>query len=149
MKKMAFVKLICTSPVAGGESVTTTSVKAIVGRGIEGDRYCEQNTDPARQLTLIESEVIDQFNQETRSELPYAMFRRNLVTEGIQLNSLVGKTFYVGEVKLCGRELCEPCLYLQETLKINDLVKHLIHKGGLCCEILTSGTIQSGDKLSI
>ena len=146
---MASVKSICTSPVAGGEPVSVNSVQTISGQGIKGDRYCGQDTDPARQLTLIESEVIDQFNQETGSEFHHAMFRRNLVTEGIQLNNLVGKTFYIGEVKLCGKELCEPCLYLQETLKIVDLVKRLTHKGGLCCEILTSGTIRQGDNLSI
>ena len=146
---MASVKLICTSPVAGGETVAVDVATTITGQGIEGDRYCEQNTDPSRQLTLIESEVIDQFNQETGSELPYAMFRRNLVTEGVQLNDLVGETFYVGEVKLRGHELCEPCFYLQERLKVADLVKLLTHKGGLCCEILTSGTIRSGDNLRI
>jgi MOSC domain-containing protein YiiM len=146
---MASVKLICTSRVAGGETVSADSVIAIAGQGIQGDRYCTLDTEPSRQITLIECEVINQFNQETGSELPYAMFRRNLVTEGVQLNNLVGKTFYVGEVKLCGKELCEPCLYLQETLKVVDLVKRLTHKGGLYCEILTSGTIRSGDKLRI
>ena len=146
---MASLKLICTSPIAGGETVAVDVATTITGQGIEGDRYCGQGTDPARQLTLIESEVIDQFNQETGSELPYAMFRRNLVTEGVQLNDLVGETFYVGEVKLRGHELCEPCRYLQEKLKVADLVKRLTHKGGLCCEILTSGTIRSGDKFSI
>ena len=146
---MAVVKLICTSPVAGGESVSVEAVKAISGRGIEGDRYYGQDTHPARQLTLIECEVIDQFNNETGSEFPHTVFRRNLITEGVKLNNLVGKTFYVGEVKLCGKELCEPCLYLQEKLKVSDLVKRLTHKGGLCCEILTSGTIRAGDKLSI
>ena len=146
---MASVKLICTSPVAGGEPVYIDLVQAISGQGIKGDRYCGKDTDPARQLTLIESEVIDQFNQETGSEILYTAFRRNLVTEGVQLNNLVGKIFYVGEVKLCGKELCEPCLYLQEKLKVADLVKRLTHKGGLCCEILTSGTIRSGDNLRI
>ena len=71
------------------------------------------------------------------------------MTEGVQLNNLVGKTFYVGEVQLSGKELCEPCRYLQEKLKVADLVKRLTHKGGLCCEILTSGTIRPGDNLSL
>ena len=77
------------------------------------------------------------------------MFRRNLVTEGVQLNNLVGETFYVGEIRLRGHELCEPCRYLQDRLKVTDLVKRLTHKGGLCCEVLTGGTIRSGDKFRI
>ena len=146
---MASVKLICTSPVAGGETIAIDAVTAIAGRGIEGDRYCALDTEPSQQITLIECEVIDQFNRETGSELSYEMFRRNLVTEGVQLNDLVGEAFYVGEVRLRGHDLCEPCLYLQERLKAADLVKRLVHKGGLYCEILTSGTIRSGDNLHI
>ena len=146
---MTSVKLICTSPVAGGETIAIDAVTTIAGRGIEGDRYCALDTEPSQQITLIECEVIDQFNRETGSELSYEMFRRNLVTEGAQLNNLVGETFYVGEVRLRGHELCEPCRYLQERLKVADLVKRLAHNGGLCCEILTSGTIRSGDILSI
>ena len=121
---MASVKLICTSLVAGGASVSVDSVQAIPGQGIKGDRYCGQDTDPARQLTLVESEVIDQFNQETASEFSYEMFRRNLVTEGVQLNNLVGETFYVGEVWFRGHELCEPCRYLQDRLKVTDPVSY-------------------------
>jgi len=146
---MASVKLICTSPVAGGETIAIDAVTTIAGRGIEGDRYCALDTEPSQQITLIECEVIDQFNQETESEFSYEMFRRNLVTEGVQLNNLVGETFYAGEVRLRGHELCEPCRYLQERLKVTGLVKRLTHKGGLCCEILTSGTIRSGDNLRI
>ena len=146
---MASVKFICTSPVAGGETVAVDAVTAIAGQGIEGDRYCGLDTEPSQQITLIESEVIDQFNRETGSEFLYAMFRRNVVTEGVQLNNLAGETFNVGEVRLRGHELCEPCLYLQDKLKVADLVKRLTHKGGLCCEILTTGTIRSGDNLSI
>jgi len=146
---MASVKLICISPVAGGETIAIDAVTTIAGRGIEGDRYCALDTEPSRQITLIECEVIDQFNQETGSKFSYEMFRRNLVTEGVHLNNLVGETFYVGEVWLRGHELCEPCRYLQERLKTTDLVKRLTHKGGLCCEILTSGTIRSGDNLRI
>ena len=146
---MASVKLICASPVSGGETIAIDAVTTIAGRGIEGDRYCALDTEPPQQITLIECEVIDQFNQETESEFSYEMFRRNLVTEGVQLNNLAGETFYVGEVRLRGHGLCEPCRYLQERLKVTDLVKHLTHKGGLCCEILTSGTIRSGDNLHI
>ena len=146
---MASVKLICISPVAGGETIAIDAVTTIAGRGIEGDRYCALDTEPSRQITLIECEVIDQFNQETASELSYEMFRRNLVTEGVQLNNLVGETFYVGEAWFRGHELCEPCRYLQDKLKVTDLVKRLTHKGGLCCEVLTGGTIRSGDNLRI
>jgi MOSC domain-containing protein YiiM len=94
---------------------------------------------------LIESEVIDALNSELAKPLPVTAFRRNLVTEGVSLNSLVGVTFAIGEAQVQGIELCEPCAYLQDLLDVPDLVKRLTHKGGLRCEILEGGLIVCGN----
>ena len=74
-------------------------------------------------------------------------FRRNIITEGVRLNELVGKEFSVGEVKLKGHDLCRPCKYLQETLEQKNLTRELLRKAGLRCEILTSGKISVGDEI--
>ena len=74
-------------------------------------------------------------------------FRRNVVTEGIKLNKLVGKEFYVGKVKLKAHDLCRPCKYLQNLLNQKNFVVELLNKGGLRCEILLSGVIYNGDKI--
>ena len=76
-------------------------------------------------------------------------FRRNLVTQNIKLNDLIGKDFYVGNVKLKAHDLCRPCKNLQKTLKQTDLVKKLISTGGLRCEILSSGKIHIDDKITL
>ena len=144
---MGSVKLICISRIAGDEPVTVETAKAIEARGLQGDRYCSNHTKSSRQITLIESENIDDFNHTTGANLAYNLFRRNIVTEGLRLNDLVGRRLILGGVQLHCHELCEPCRTLQEKLKIPDLVKRLVHKGGLCCEILTSGSINVGDTL--
>ncbi len=123
---------VCMSPTEGGPIKTVTEAVAIAGEGLRGDRYCATGAPSKTQLTLIESEV---------KPLPVTAFRRNLVTEGVFLNSLVGVTFGVGEVQVQGIELCEPCAYLQDLLDVPDLVKRLTHKGGLRCEILEGGLI--------
>ena len=146
---MALIKTICTSQAFGDNTAAVESVNALAARGLEGDRYCKLAAEPYEQVTLIESEVIEQFNEATSSSFPYTAFRRNLITEGIRLNELVGQTFYVGEVLLRGHKLCEPCRSLQEKLNIDDLVVQLTHKGGLRCEILEGGKISTGDQIRI
>ena len=81
------------------------------------------------------------------TSIPYLSFRRNIVTKDIRLNELVGKELSIGKVQLKAHRLCEPCLYLQEKLKQENFVKKLLHKSGLRCEILKSGTIFIGDKI--
>ena len=132
---------VCISPTEGGPIKAVTEAVAIAGQGLRGDRYCATGASSNTQLTLIESEVIDALNSELAKPLPVTAFRRNLVTEGVVLNSLVGLTFAVGEVQVQGIELCEPCAYLQDLLGVPELVKRLTHKGGLRCEILEGGLI--------
>ena len=76
-------------------------------------------------------------------------FRRNIITEGIKLNELVGSEFFVGGVKIKAHDLCRPCKHLQEILGQKDIIKEFLQKGGLRCEILTSGIIEVGDKIKI
>jgi MOSC domain-containing protein YiiM len=73
-----------------------------------------------------------------------AQSRRNLLTRGISLNPLVGREFRVGDVKLRGIELCEPCRHL-ERLTMPGVLKGLVHRGGLRAQILEGGTIRPGD----
>jgi 8-oxo-dGTP diphosphatase len=70
--------------------------------------------------------------------------RRNVVTRGVPLNHLVGRTFLIGEVLLRGTRLCEPCSYL-ETMTQKGVLKELIHRGGLRADILTDGAMRVGD----
>ena len=74
-------------------------------------------------------------------------FLRNIVTEGIQLNVLVGKEFFIGKVKVKAHDLCRPCKNLQESLQQKNTVKELLYTGGLRCEILSSGKIFIDDQI--
>lgn len=139
---------ICIAPAEGGAIQEVTEIEAIPGTGLSGDRYCKPNAAPETQITLIEAEAIDEFNQTFSLNLSATQFRRNVITRDVQLNSLEGKSFSVGEVKLRGIELCEPCAYLQNLLQIPELVKQLTHKGGLRCEILSDGVIRSDDLIT-
>jgi MOSC domain-containing protein YiiM len=69
------------------------------------------------------------------------------VTHGVPLNHLVGKEFQVGDVRLAGIRLCEPCQYLEEMTTKGVLVG-LIHRGGLRANVLTRGLIRVGDSVT-
>jgi len=121
---------------------------ATAGAGLEGDRYCTFGASAETQLTLIQIEAVNEFNEAFATDLPATAFRRNVITEGVDLNALEGRVFTVGDVQLRGAELCEPCAYLQNLLDIPGLVKQLTHKGGLRCEILGGGVIRPGDPVT-
>ena len=121
----------------------------IAGKGILNDRHFKADNEKKSQATLIEIENINYYNQISKTSIPAKDFRRNIITEGVELNKLVGSEFFIGEVKVKGHDLCRPCKYLQEFLNQKNLVKELLRKGGLRCEILNSGKISIGDEIKL
>ena len=144
---MSEVSKICITNKSAEEMQDVNTVEVIASKGIVKDRYFNENNNQDIQITLIESENIDYYNQISETNIPYISFRRNIITKGIQLNDLVGKEILIGNVKIKGHRLCAPCRYLQEMLKQKNLVKKLLNRGGLRCEILTDGIISVNDPI--
>ena len=144
---MSEVSKICITNKSAKEMQDVNTVEVIASKGIVKDRYFSENNNQDIQITLIESENIDYYNQISKTNIPYINFRRNIITKGIQLNDLVGKEFLIGNIKVKGHRLCAPCRYLQELLKQKNLVKKLLNRGGLRCEILTDGIISVNDPI--
>ena len=137
------------TPTAAAPMQSVEEVHAIPGRGLEGDRYFDNKgraPESRRELTLIEAEAIEAMKNELDVEYSLSDSRRNVVTRGVPLNHLVGKEFWVGEVKARGIMLCEPCAHLQK-LTIRQVLPGLIHRGGLRAQILTEGTIRVGEAI--
>jgi len=125
------------------------SIEVITNKGIVGDRHFKDYNDPYCQLSLIESENIDQYNTKYGLNISYVDFRRNVITKEIKLNNLIGKKFFIGKVQVEGIDLCRPCRHLTEILKQENILKEFLRKGGLRCKILTSSKINIGDKIKI
>ena len=123
------------------------TIEVIASKGIIGDRYFYDFNGDREQITLIESENIDYYNKNFNTNFNYLDFRRNIVTKDIELNALIGKTIKVGKIKLRVNDLCRPCKNLQNRLGQNNIIKEFLKRGGLRCEILTSGFINVGDKI--
>ena len=144
MSKVIFIGI---TKIRGGDISSLKSVEAVKGKGLVGDRKFMENNHKKSQLTLIEIENINYYNKVSTSSIEPLKFRRNIVTQGISLNELVNKEFIIGNIKVKAHDLCRPCKYLQESLNQNNLVKELILKAGLRCEILTSGKIFVDDMI--
>jgi len=132
--------------------VAVDEVRAVAGKGLQGDRYLNQTgkfsdrPGPARQLTLIELESLEALQRENATTLSPLESRRNIVTRGVPLNHLVDRRFRLGEVVARGIRLCEPCEYLEEITQ-KKVISGLMHRGGLRAEILEGGTVRIGDPI--
>jgi MOSC domain-containing protein YiiM len=144
---MGKVILIGISKDHASPITNVRSVEAIKGKGLVGEKHFKENNEKRKQITLIEIENINHYNKITGTAIPAVNFLRNIVTEGIQLNVLFGKEFFIGTVKVKAHDLCRPCKYLQESVHQKNTVKELLHTGGLRCEILSSGKICVDDQI--
>ncbi len=144
------VAAIHLASVGGEPMEAVREARALAGRGLQGDRYAEgAGTHPGdlgggRQVTLIEAEAIERLREETGIALEPAASRRNILTRGVPLNELVGHEFRVGEARLRGVGLCEPCGYL-ERKTARGVLRGLLGRGGLRAVVLSGGTIRLGD----
>lgn len=143
--------LIASSP--SSPMIAQASARAVPGLGLEGDRYFDgtgtfspDTTKPDFELTLIEKEKIEAFARESGLPFTAALARRNLVTEGVDLNAMVGREFQIGDVQVRGIRLCEPCNYLAK-ITFPETLKGLVQKGGLRAQVLTEGTLRPGDPI--
>ncbi len=145
------IESIHIAPSAEAIMRSVAEVTALAGVGLEGDRYATRSGSfsakpkPGRQITLIEAEAIEALERELGMVLTPGETRRNLITRGVALNHLVGHEFTVGEVRLRGHELCEPCGDLARMTGKPQILPGLVHRGGLRAEILEGGVIQVGD----
>ncbi len=147
------VEAIFIAPEAEASPQAVDEVRAVKGRGLEGDRYFAQRgtwskTDGSgRQVTFIEAEALEAAASDYDVALDGGRSRRNVVTRGVALNHLVGSEFRVGDVVLRGTRLCEPCQHMERLSGQPGARKALVHRGGLRAEIVSGGTIRVGDRV--
>lgn len=142
------VEQILLATAKGEPRTPVHHARAVAGMGLEGDRYFGQKPGryaADRQVTLIEAEVVEAVRA-GGVPLAAADARRNVVTRGVRLNDLVGRTFHLGGAVLRGVELCHPCGRLAK-LTYRGVTRDLKMRGGLRAEVLHDGDIRVGDTL--
>lgn len=126
-------------------------VEALKGLGLAGDRYAlgkgaySSNNPTKRQVTFIAQEAIEEANRQLKVLFLPEETRRNIVTKGVDLNSLVGKMFQIGSVVFKGTELCDPCKRPASLARKENFKEAFDNKGGLRAEVISGGMITVGE----
>lgn len=144
------VEQIAIAPQAEAPMQIVDSVRALPGRGLEGDRYADSAgtfsprgaNRPGYEVTLFAAEVLDDLAAEG-VPTTFADTRRNVLTRGVDVNALVGREFHIGEVRLHGLRYAEPCVHL-DRINGTPRLRALIHRGGLRADILRGGELRPG-----
>ncbi len=146
---MTKIKAINISYLSGESTVYVNQAILNRSKGIVNDRYYGNFNNKYEQVTLIESENIDYFNNKIKKNYDYKDFRRNIITSGIDLNIMINKKIQINKVVLKICQLCQPCRYLQNKLNIDNFVKLMLNKSGVCAEIIQSGKISTFDQIKL
>lgn len=145
-----------TGAAAGKPLEAQTKVRALRGSGIAGDRYgtnqgffSRTGQAKIRHVTLITMEAIEEANAELarRGVAAFAAHetRRNIVTEGVDVNALLGREFNVGNVRMRGTEMTNPCNRVSALAAKTGFREAFAGRGGIRAEILSDGDISVGD----
>jgi MOSC domain-containing protein YiiM len=141
---------IWLTPTAAAPMERVTSARLLAGLGLEGDRYARgggtwaQYPDLEKQLTLIDADDVAAVAREAGAALTPGDTRRNLVTTGLDLRSLVGGWFTVGDALLFGMKRCPPCTHLERLTGVR-LIKAMVDRGGINAAVFAGGEIRAGD----
>ena len=129
---------------SGGEHPVqeVDAIRCVAGRGIEGDRYFDYKPDFKGQITFFADEVYralcEQFGQRDK---PPSVFRRNVITRGANLETLIGQEFEVQGVRFLGTESCKPCYWMDQAFGPGAETA-LQGRGGLRARILSDGVLR-------
>jgi MOSC domain-containing protein YiiM len=119
-------------------------VQCVAGRGLDGDRFFDYKPDYVGQVTFFEGEVYDALCAEFGvTNRPPSVFRRNIITRGVALSSLIGEEFEVQGVRFLGTGECSPCEWMNVAFG-PGAEERLKGRGGLRAKVLSNGILRSG-----
>ena len=155
---MARVVGLFVSPAVGERMQMRTAVRALAGKGLEGDRYAlsrgsysQVARQVARHVSLIGREAMEAANEDLsrRGLVPFEPHetRRNIIVEGVDVYALLDQTFRIGAVRLRGSDPTRPCHVPSVAAGKTGFAEAYHNRGGILAEILTDGLISIGDVL--
>jgi hypothetical protein len=149
-----FVRFLHLAPRAFLPMRSMPELTLIAGRGIDGDRYMigredgfySHKLEEGRQVTLFELETLIALMRDANIELGAHEHRRNVTVEGVPLNHLVGRRFWLGETLLEATRLSIPCRHIEE-ITGKAIFDPLINRSGLNCKIIRGDVVRIGDSV--
>jgi MOSC domain-containing protein YiiM len=123
-------------------TVAVAEVECVAGQGLAGDRFLGFKEDYKGQVTFFADEVFtDVCAKLGAADKSPGVTRRNIITRGVDLNSLVGKEFEIQGVRFEGMAECSPCHWMNDAIAPG--AEAAMHgRGGLRAKILTDGKLR-------
>lgn len=129
-------------PAGKAPMVEVDSVECVAGKGLAGDRFLGHKEDYKGQITFFAQEEYERLCEKFQTaDADPSIFRRNVITQGMDLNSLIGQEFELQGIRFFGAEECRPCYWMDEALA-PGAEEAMKGNGGLRARILSSGTLR-------
>jgi len=129
-------------PAGTAPTVECSEVECVAGMGLKGDRFFGWKDDYKGQVTFFAEEVWERLCEQMQvADKDPGVFRRNIITRGIDLNALIGKEFEVQGIRFLGTQEAAPCHWMNKAFA-EGAEKALHGKGGLRAKVLSDGTLR-------
>lgn len=150
---MGHVEAVFTAPADGEPMESRDTVDAVEG-GLRGDRYLLGTGHyvpyDVCQVTLVAGEALDEIREAHGIDLTDGRHRRNIVTRGVDVRSLLETTFRVGDATLRGTRPRPPCAHVERVAGEKGVARALKEgRGGICADVVDEGTIRVGDDIAL
>lgn len=123
-------------------TISVSEIECVAGKGLFGDRFFGFKENYKGQVTFFSSEVFEEICQTLNvvGKSP-GIARRNIITRGMDLNSLVGKRFVIQGIEFEGVCECSPCHWMNDVIAPG--AEAVLHgRGGLRATVLGDGVLR-------
>ena len=141
------VRWIGVRPARGHAMLELTAVEARREAGLTGD-HARPGSGNKRQVTLIQWEHLAVMASLLQQPVTLQTLRRNIAVAGINLFSLKGRRFQIGNALLETTGWCQPCARLEERLGSGSFQAARGH-GGITARVIKGGIIRLGDAVIV
>jgi len=125
-------------------TIDVPEVECVAGQGLRGDRFFGHQENYRGQITFFAREIHDALCETLGvSDRSPAVYRRNVITRDVDLNTLIDHEFELQGIRFVGVSECSPCLWMDQAFA-PGAEEFLRGRGGLRARILTSGTLRLG-----
>jgi hypothetical protein len=123
-------------------TISVSEIECVAGKGLFGDRFFGFKENYKGQVTFFSDEVFtDVCRKLGVNDKSPEVTRRNIVTRGVELNSLVGRRFVVQGIEFEGMAECSPCHWMNEAIAPG--AEAMLHgRAGLRARILSDGVLR-------
>ncbi len=129
-------------PAGQAPMLEVESVECVAGKGLVGDRFFGYKEDYKGQITFFSHEVYERLCEQFQiMDVPPSVFRRNVITKGVDLNALIGLEFEIQGIRFLGMQESAPCYWMNQAFA-EGAEEAMKGHGGLRAKILSEGVLR-------